>query len=211
MTADQVSRCGSAAASDTPDYRVELRIRNARLLRMMGQRGISTIAELSRLSGISQTELGKLGAFKKPAFLKNGTLGATCERLLAFFKCELADILPEQHFEQALLSNKVEIELSVAEITGLIAAQPVSDETPEITFRRTEAVVNLENLINEFSERERRVLCKRFGVFGHDQMTCEEIGQEEGVSKGRVAQIEAHAIRKLRRPDRLKLIDGRPL
>jgi len=50
------------------------------------------------------------------------------------------------------------------------------------------------------SEREKRVLVLRFGLDDGQPKTLEDIGQEFNVTRERIRQIEAKALRKLRRP-----------
>ena len=52
------------------------------------------------------------------------------------------------------------------------------------------------------SEREREVLMLRFGIEGDHPMTLEEIGRILTVTRERIRQIEAKALRKLRHPKR---------
>ena len=54
------------------------------------------------------------------------------------------------------------------------------------------------------SEQEQKVLRMRFGLDDDDPKTLEEIGKVFGVTRERIRQIEAKAIRKLRHPSRLK-------
>jgi RNA polymerase primary sigma factor len=57
----------------------------------------------------------------------------------------------------------------------------------------------LEGMIVDLDVREQNILRKRFGYDGGDGLTLEEIGQEYGVTRERIRQIEAVALRKLRR------------
>ena len=51
-------------------------------------------------------------------------------------------------------------------------------------------------------EREARVLLLRFGLEDGRSRTLEEVGREFGVTRERIRQIEAKALRKLRHPSR---------
>ena len=51
-------------------------------------------------------------------------------------------------------------------------------------------------------ERERRVLQLRFGLEDGRSRTLEEVGRDFGVTRERIRQIEAKALRKLRHPSR---------
>lgn len=62
----------------------------------------------------------------------------------------------------------------------------------------------IEELLTGLSEQEQRVLRMRFGLDDDIPKTLEEIGKVFGVTRERIRQIEAKAIRKLRHPSRLK-------
>jgi RNA polymerase primary sigma factor len=56
-----------------------------------------------------------------------------------------------------------------------------------------------EKMIVDLDAREQNILRKRFGYDGGEGMTLEEIGEEYGVTRERIRQIEAVALKKLRR------------
>ncbi len=60
----------------------------------------------------------------------------------------------------------------------------------------------LHEILTSLSERERRVLEMRFGLTDGQGRTLEEVGYEFGVTRERIRQIEAKALRKLRHPIR---------
>ena len=73
----------------------------------------------------------------------------------------------------------------------------------------------MEEILDGLSERERKVLEMRFGLEDGTARTLEEVGQEFGVTRERIRQIEAKALRKLRHPIRSRKLatiwrDGRP-
>ena len=62
----------------------------------------------------------------------------------------------------------------------------------------------VEDVLDSLTGRERRVLQLRFGLDDGRQRTLEEVGREFGVTRERIRQIEAKALRKLRHPSRSK-------
>ena len=59
-------------------------------------------------------------------------------------------------------------------------------------------------VLGTLTEREEKVLRWRFGIGEHTDHTLEEVGQEFDVTRERIRQIEAKALRKLRHPSRSK-------
>jgi RNA polymerase primary sigma factor len=62
------------------------------------------------------------------------------------------------------------------------------------------------NVLQFLSERERQVLEMRFGLMDGRDHTLEEVGRKFGVTRERIRQIEAKALRKLRHPSRSKVL-----
>jgi RNA polymerase primary sigma factor len=63
---------------------------------------------------------------------------------------------------------------------------------------------HLDEVLQTLSDREAKVLKLRFGLEGNKQMTLEEVGKVFGVTRERIRQIEAKALRKLKHPSRRK-------
>lgn len=63
-------------------------------------------------------------------------------------------------------------------------------------------------LLDTLTEREQRVLILRFGLSDGRTRTLEEVGKEFNVTRERIRQIEAKALRKLRHPSRAKMLKG---
>ncbi len=62
----------------------------------------------------------------------------------------------------------------------------------------------MDDVLGTLSERERQVLAMRFGLDDGRTRTLEEVGKAFGVTRERIRQIEAKALRKLRHPSRSK-------
>ncbi|MEK6772560.1 MAG: RNA polymerase sigma factor RpoD [Bdellovibrionota bacterium] len=104
-----------------------------------------------------------------------------------------------------------------------IAKEPISLETPvgeeedshlgdfiedKKVINPSEAIVNLNlaeqtrRVLSTLTPREEKVLRMRFGIGEESDHTLEEVGQDFNVTRERIRQIEAKALRKLRHPSR---------
>ncbi|MFK7159555.1 RNA polymerase sigma factor RpoS [Marinospirillum sp. MEB164] len=58
---------------------------------------------------------------------------------------------------------------------------------------------NVEKWLDELTEKQREVVCRRFGLRGYEATTLEEVGVEIGLTRERVRQIQVEALKRLRR------------
>ena len=87
----------------------------------------------------------------------------------------------------------------------------VKDDTimgPEDAAAYTMLQDQIQKLLTTLSEREQRVLILRFGLLDGRTRTLEEVGKEFNVTRERIRQIEAKALRKLRHPNRARMLRG---
>ena len=61
-----------------------------------------------------------------------------------------------------------------------------------------------DRILSSLTAREERVLRMRFGIGMNSDHTLEEVGQQFSVTRERIRQIEAKALRKLKHPSRSK-------
>ena len=82
----------------------------------------------------------------------------------------------------------------------------IQDASASPTDQATQALLkdHIRETLETLSPREAKVLEYRFGLEDGKQRTLEEVGKEFGVTRERIRQIEAKAIRKLRHPTRAK-------
>ena len=71
--------------------------------------------------------------------------------------------------------------------------------TPEETFADSATVQNLQDFLRQLSPREQSILRFRFGLAGGQEKTLLEIGQQFGLTRERVRQIQDSALQKLRK------------
>ncbi|NPA58111.1 MAG: RNA polymerase sigma factor RpoD [Aquificae bacterium] len=85
----------------------------------------------------------------------------------------------------------------------------IEDKTvlsPEQHVLRQALRQQLEEVLSTLSEREEQVLRYRFGLEDDTEYTLEQVGKKFGVTRERIRQIEAKALRKLRHPHRAKYL-----
>jgi len=123
------------------------------------------------------------------------------------------------------ISERMDMDVDKVRRVLKIAQEPISLETPIgeeedthlgdfIEDKRAESPldsvinINLEDktdlVLQTLSYREEKVLRKRFGISEVCEHTLEEVGQDFDVTRERIRQIEAKALRKLRHPSRSK-------
>ena len=121
------------------------------------------------------------------------------------------------------LAKRLEITVAKVRQTRKIAQTPISFETPigeeedshlgdfiedKTVVSPSEAAMNLSlketmaSVLKKLSPREERIIRLRFGFEDGNQRTLEEVGQVFAVTRERIRQIEAKALRKLRHPSR---------
>jgi len=118
--------------------------------------------------------------------------------------------IDRQQREKTLLVH--ELEAAVVELETPIGEEEDSHLGDFIEDRQVvspaEAVINLnlkeqtESVLKTLTPREERVIKMRFGVGDGSEHTLEEVGQNFAVTRERIRQIEAKALRKLRHPSR---------
>ncbi len=127
------------------------------------------------------------------------------------------------------LAERMELPVEKVRMVMKIAKEPVSLEAPvgeeESSqmgdFIEDGSAVNPQDAIiyNNLAEgtrrvlatlgpREEQVLKMRFGIGEHSDYTLEEVGQDFAVTRERIRQIEAKALRKLRHPSRSRMLRG---
>lgn len=78
--------------------------------------------------------------------------------------------------------------------------------SPEAHVLKQALRTQLDEILSTLSEREEQVLRYRFGLEDDTEHTLEQVGKRFGVTRERIRQIEAKALRKLRHPHRAKYL-----
>lgn len=122
---------------------------------------------------------------------------------------ELMDLEPEKVREILKISqNTTSLESPVGDgEDDSVLGDFIADDkqtTPYDATSQHMLTENIREVLAALSDREARVLEMRFGLEGGKPMTLEEVGRKFGVTRERIRQIEAKALRKLRHPSKRK-------
>ena len=149
---------------------------------------VETINKYVRVVTALQQELGR-----EPTTREVGAaLGMPDERVR-----ELTRILPQPISLDTFVGDEQQGQLS-----DFIEDENAPD--PDASISLLMLRLQVEAVLNSLTPRERRVVELRFGLDGDKLYTLSEIGEELGVTRERIRQIEAKALRKLRHPSRAR-------
>ena len=128
---------------------------------------------------------------------------------------ELADAmnLPIEKVREILKvsADPISLDTPIGEEDDSHLGDFIRDETvmgPEEAATYSILKDQITKLLDTLTDREQRVLILRFGLNDGRSRTLEEVGKEFNVTRERIRQIEAKALRKLRHPSRAKMLKG---
>lgn len=127
---------------------------------------------------------------------------------LQYIKEEVEELI----FYYKYLIKPISLDLPIGEDEDTLMVDMLSAEEKKLQETVEEAVEKkvlkelINNILDTLTEREEKVIRLRFGLNDGRERTLEEIGQEFGVTRERIRQIEAKALTKLRHPSRSRKI-----
>jgi RNA polymerase primary sigma factor len=175
-------------------------------IRQAVQRGI---ADQSRTIRIPVHMVETMGRVTRVARELTGQLGreATNEEIAAVLSEDPKTALTAERVEEIrkLGRQPVSLETPIGEEDGAEFGDLIEDRdavSPLDAVADTMMREQLEHILASLDGREQRVIRLRFGLDDGHARTLEEVGREFGLTRERIRQIEAMALRKLRHPSR---------
>jgi RNA polymerase primary sigma factor len=154
---------------------------------------VETINKLLRTMRQLVQELGREPSYEEIG----GRLGMSSQRveevMALFFREPISLDMPIGEDEDSRLGDLVEDHASLAP-TEATSQQLLKEQ--------------IDKVLGELTDREKRVLQLRFGLKDGHARTLEEVGKEFNVTRERIRQIEGKALRKLRHPTRSRKLKG---
>ena len=153
---------------------------------------IETMSKLRNVSKQLVQEIGREPTIHEIAFWAKLSIGET-RRVLKISKHPISLDCPVGESEDSYFGDFIEDET---------ADSPVLSASQEMLKDKIEAV------LNTLTHREREIIKLRYGIGDGYTYTLEEVGKVFNVTRERVRQIEAKAIRKLQHPVRARRLEG---
>lgn len=123
---------------------------------------------------------------------------------------EIMEITPDKVREILKISQKTtSLETPIGDDEDSYLGDFIEDTKQATPYELTSQRLlreNIEEVLSALSDRESKVLEMRFGLRGAKPMTLEEVGREFGVTRERIRQIEAKALRKLKHPSKRRML-----
>jgi RNA polymerase primary sigma factor len=154
---------------------------------------VHMVESMKKLARTSQSLAEKLGRQPTPEEIGK-RMGITAEKVREMFKTVKEPIsldTPVGEEEDTFLKDFIE-DKKVTSPEEAMVALDLSEQT--------------RGLLATLSPREERILKMRFGIDEKGGYTLEEVGREFNVTRERIRQIEAKALRKLRHPHRSQVL-----
>ena len=154
---------------------------------------VHMVETLNQLARVSRALLEQLGREPSEEELAYG-MGITVDKVQELKKISQQPVSLESPIgeeEDSHLGDFVEDKAAIAPL----------EAASEAMFRN-----EVEDILATLRPRERRVVQLRFGLVDDEPRTLEEVGRRMGLTRERIRQIEATALRKLRHPSRSKVL-----
>lgn len=153
---------------------------------------VETINKTSRVTRMLTQQLGR---------------DPTVEEIAEAMNCSVEKIIEIQRTAQ----DPVSLDTPIGEEEDSRLGDFIEDtQAPQPAEKAEQSMIReqLLQVLSTLTPREEKVIRMRYGLDDHRTRTLEEVGQEFGVTRERIRQIEAKALRKLRHPKRKEKLKG---
>lgn len=174
------------------DYELQISVKNAPLLNLMRKNGITKLTQLAELADVGYQQLCSFANLKMTIYNTRGEVRPTPAKVSDFFNVMPEELAPEPQHYTPLSKNKVSVQLNAEQMFALTNQTEID---PVALFTEGEMQKNVHKMLERLTPREKKILTKRY----FEEQTFREIGNDLGITGARVREIEAKAMRQVRR------------
>lgn len=180
------------------EYRIDVKVKNNLILKKIEKSGYKTVGEFARKNNIHASAIGSIVNMTESPLLKDGKFRDVIYKISDLLNCCPEDFFTESQLYAILKTNKRTLEVNESEMKFMLEYKEDNKSLEEIVMEDYKNNIIKENL-SLLTQREEKVLRLRFG-FDEREHTLEEVSKIIGITRERVRQTEAKALRKLRHP-----------
>lgn len=188
------------------DYRIQVKVRNNYLLEAIELAGCRSILSAAKAAGLSPAVVYEVANLTRSPKTKLGKWRPSVIRLAESLNCLPEDIIPPQHHDAELATNKGEMLVSLEELTSLSDLRYLTVQGPEAELEQAETkkeiTERLTAALGTLKPRERKLITHYYGLTGEEKISYTELGKIHGISIERTRQVIAHGLHKMQRPSR---------
>lgn len=193
----------------TAEVRLELRTRNNRLWHIVFDQ-YESVSEFCRTHGLNGSVVGEyLNLCRSPYDRKTGELRQSAKQI-----CDVSGLGPNELFPPDLYAASLSwpkirsVEIPSSRLLPIGSARRLAlPASQHDDIERDELRQTMQSVLSTLTPREQKVLSFRFGIGDNEEHTLQQSADSFRVSRERIRQIEAKAIRKLRHPSRSKQLE----
>ena len=169
--------------------------RNLRLVVFIARRFENTGVNLEDLISIGTIGLIKaIGTYRLEKNIKLATYASRCiENEILMHIRKISAQKTEISLDEPINMDYDGNELLLSDILGTdedMILRPLEDDVDLCVLRQA---------VKELPDREREIVIKRFGLYGHKELTQKEVAQEMGISQSYISRLEKRIMQKLRK------------
>lgn len=185
----------------TQEYRVKVTVRNNLLLSAVeaaGYVGHGSIGRFCADAGIDASQFSSLASFRTSPITKDGDFSVHAKAVMEALGAAPSDLWTDEQLYMKIGKNSSTFSAGQAEVMALLEWRENAAVDPEGAAADSMLRRAIAASIEKLPRGDQNVLRMRFGLDGVDERTLEECGFALGVTRERVRQIEARALRRLR-------------
>jgi RNA polymerase sigma factor (sigma-70 family) len=187
------------------EFNIKVSVRNNLILQAIKNQGYTNVATFSKECEVSLTGLYGLINLKEAPLTIDGEFSKVAKQLMEALGACPVELWTDEQLTMRLKKNVVERVLNKESLQIALqsnARSLIGLDYPEQEIAEADSVRVISDKLDSLTPREAKILRLRFGLDNVKEHTCEEIGELFKCTGGRIQQIEAKALRKMRHPSR---------